>query len=147
MTIAGTLLAIVTTACSGMQSTPASPTFVPAPPGSPAPAATAPVTAASPSLLPLKDVPDNCTFEQGTTTCTSTATHTETGTHTAFSGCLYGPFRQPGRRLRTFEDTYLITETTTTYQHGKSGKLYDSHTETSRDLVSSRLVSDVCEPL
>ena len=41
----------------------------------------------------------------------------------------------------------MVTETTTTLQHGKSGAVYDTHADTTRQLVSSRQISDVCEPI
>jgi len=88
-----------------------------------------------------------CSFERGTTTCTSVAQATIAGTHTAFSGCLYGPVGLPGRRQRTFADTYLVTSTTTTLSHGRKGPVYDSKTTTTRQLTSSTLVSDTCQPL
>jgi hypothetical protein len=90
---------------------------------------------------------DNCTFSRGTTTCTTTVQHQETSSHSEYSGCLYGPNGEPGARVRTFSDVYLVTVTTTTYRRGKSDHVYDSQTTTSRQLISSRQVSDVCQPI
>jgi hypothetical protein len=81
------------------------------------------------------------------TTCVTTAQHQEVGSHVEISGCLYGPTGIPGRRSRTFSDTYLVTETTTTLYHGQSDNAFSSQTVTSRQLIGSTLVSDVCEPI
>ncbi|HEU4324671.1 MAG TPA: hypothetical protein VFS21_16120 [Roseiflexaceae bacterium] len=89
----------------------------------------------------------SCTFERGITTCVITVQSTETQRRTMVSGCMYGPQGVPGRRSRIFEDTYLITATTTTHQHGRHGRIYDSWTEVTRELVESRLVADLCEPI
>lgn len=88
-----------------------------------------------------------CTFDRGTTTCTSVVQSTTTGTHTAVSGCLAGPTGVPGRRERTFQDTYLVTVTTTTLSHGRHGPVYDSRTDTMRQVTSSTLLSDTCQTL
>jgi hypothetical protein len=91
----------------------------------------------------------SCTFDRGVTTCVATTEEAETSTHQEFSGCLAGPppvFR-PGARTRTFEDTYRVTTTLTTTQHGRRGKVIEERTSVERTLVSSRLLSDVCEPL
>jgi hypothetical protein len=88
-----------------------------------------------------------CSFSRGVTTCVTTTQHQETATHVEYSGCRYGPNAVPGRRSRTFSDTYLVTETTTTKYHGRSDHAFSSHTTTSRQLVSSRQISDVCEPI
>jgi hypothetical protein len=95
------------------------------------------------------DVDANCTFDRGVTICTYVSQRSETLTRVVYSGCVVGPFfpPQPGRRVTTYEDTYLVTTTTTTYQHGRHGKIYDSTTTVERVLESSRLVSSVCEPL
>jgi hypothetical protein len=92
-------------------------------------------------------LPDDCTFDRGTTTCVTTTTRMETETIAMVSGCLYGPDRQAGRRTRTTETTYRVTDTTTTRQHGRNGAVYDTQTASSREFVSSRFVSDVCEPI
>jgi hypothetical protein len=89
----------------------------------------------------------SCTFSRGTTTCVTTTQHEETTTHQVFGSCVAGPSGQPGRRITTFEDRYLVTETTTTSSHGRSGHVYSSNTETTRVLVSSREISRVCEAL
>jgi len=88
-----------------------------------------------------------CAFSRGTTTCVATAQYTETTTHDEISGCLFGPSSVPGRRARTFRDTFLVTESTTTLQHGRHGKVYDISTASSRELVSSVQIADVCTPL
>jgi len=100
-------------------------------------------------VLAKPETPDNCTFERGTTTCTFVTQRSETVTRQVYSGCVVGPFfpPRPGRRITTYEDTYLVTTTTTTYQHGRNGKVYDSTTTEERVLESSRLVSMVCEPI
>ena len=88
-----------------------------------------------------------CDFSRGTTTCVTTAQHTETSTHDEISGCLFGPSSVPGRRTRTFRDTFLVTVTTTSLQHGRHGKVYDTSAVSSRQLVSSVQIADVCEPV
>lgn len=88
-----------------------------------------------------------CTFERGTNTCVTVEHSTQTEPRTLTSGCLYGPQSQPGRRSRIFEDTYLITTTTTTLQHGRNGRVYESWTEVTRELVESRQIADLCEPI
>jgi hypothetical protein len=92
-------------------------------------------------------VADGCEFSRGTTTCTTTTQYTETSNHSVYSGCVAGPTGQPGRRVSTFEDTYLVTRTTTTYQHGHNGKVYDTQTTEQRELQSSRQVSSTCDAL
>ena len=87
-----------------------------------------------------------CTFDQGVTTCVTIATHAEMSTHQTFSGCVAGP--PPfhfGRRVTTWEDTWLVTVTTTTLQHGRAGLEYESSSTETRDLVSSRQISSICE--
>jgi len=90
---------------------------------------------------------ENCNFSRGVTTCVSTVQYTETTSHSEISGCRYGPNGVTGVRTRTFSDTYVVTVTTTTYRRGKSNKVFDSRTETSRQLVSSTQTSDTCQPL
>jgi hypothetical protein len=86
-----------------------------------------------------------CTFDGSTTTCTTTATHTEASTHNVYSGCVAGPPPfHPGSRVTTYEDTYLVTVTTTTYRHGRAGLVYSTQTSQTRELVGSRPVSSVC---
>jgi hypothetical protein len=94
---------------------------------------------------PAESAP-GCTFDRGTSTCVATTERFETSTHDVFSGCVAGPppFK-PGRRIRTFEDTYSIVTTTTTYQHGRNGKVYDTEITEQRQLVSSREISSTCE--
>jgi hypothetical protein len=105
-------------------------------------------TAVQPSTSSLTPASDEstCSFDNGTTTCVSVSQTTETTTHQATSGCLYGPTGIPSRRTRTFLDTILVTTTTTILSHGHSGAEYSSSTEVTRQLQSSRLISDVCEP-
>jgi len=91
----------------------------------------------------------NCSFDRGTTTCVTTEQYTEKGSHVEYSGCLAGPppdFR-PGSRARTFEDTWQVTVTTTTLYRGRSDHAYDSSSSSSRVLLSSTLISDVCSPI
>jgi hypothetical protein len=94
-----------------------------------------------------KGADENCSYSRGTTTCVTTVTYQETSTHSEYSGCRAGPNAVPGSRVRTFRDTYLVTVTTTTLRRGKSGKIYSSQTLTTRQLLSSTLVSDVCQPI
>jgi hypothetical protein len=89
----------------------------------------------------------SCTFSRGVTTCVSTTQYEEGASHIEYSGCLYGPNRQAGSRQRTFDDTYLVTVTTTTSYRGRSDHAFDSQATTSRQLERSTLVSDVCQPL
>lgn len=91
--------------------------------------------------------PEGCTFSEGLTTCTSTQTHTEMRQRTVFSGCLAGPTGVPGRRLTVFEDTLLVTTTTTTSTRGLHGKVVDTQTTETTQLLASREVSSICEPL
>jgi hypothetical protein len=87
-----------------------------------------------------------CSFDRGTNTCVTTSERTEVSTHQQFSGCVAGPppFR-PGRKVRTFEDTYLVTTTTTTLQHGLNGETFETQSSEARTLVSSREISSICE--
>jgi hypothetical protein len=87
---------------------------------------------------------ESCTFSRGTTTCISTVQYQETSTHSEYGGCR-GPTGVSGPRIRTYSDVYLVTATTTTLRRGRSGKIYSSNTVTSRQLVSSTLISDVCQ--
>ena len=89
--------------------------------------------------------PSNCSFSRGVTECVTTAQRQENSSHAEISGCLYGPTGIPGRRTRTFADVLLVTETTTTHQHGRHGAVYDSSTATRTERLSSSMVSDVCE--
>ncbi len=91
----------------------------------------------------------SCSFDRGTTTCVTTEQYTETSSHVEYSGCLAGPppdFRT-GSRARTFSDSWQVTITTTTLYRGRSDRSYDTSSSTSRLLLSSVLVSDVCEPI
>jgi hypothetical protein len=89
----------------------------------------------------------NCTFASGVTTCTTTVVTQEQSTHQEFSGCLAGPTGAPGSRVRTFQDTSEVTTTTVTRRHGLNGALFFQNVDTSRRLVSSVLLSDVCTPI
>jgi hypothetical protein len=87
-----------------------------------------------------------CSFDRGTTSCVSSVSHTETSTHQVFSGCVAGPPPfHPGRRVTTFDDTWLVTVTTTSKRHGRAGVEYESSATESRELVGSRQISSVCE--
>jgi hypothetical protein len=90
---------------------------------------------------------ESCSFSRGTTSCVTTVQYTETSTHAEYSGCLYGPDRVPGARVRTFSDTDLVTVTTTTLRRGKSNHVFDSSTVTTRQRLSSTQISDACSPL
>ena len=108
--------------------------------------------ASSGALAPVsaqRAAEENCSFSRGVTTCVSTVQYTETSTHSEISGCSYGPSfpPAPGRRTRTFSDTWLVTVTTTTLRRGKSDRVFDSHTTTDRQLLTSTQTSDVCEPI
>src|SRR5438128_765247 len=89
--------------------------------------------------------PSNCSFSRGVTACVTTAQRQENSTHAEVSGCQYGPMGIPGRRTRTFADVLLVTETTTTRQHGRHGAVFDTSTATRTERLSSSLVSDVCD--
>jgi hypothetical protein len=93
---------------------------------------------------------ESCSFSRGTTTCVSTVSFEEKTTHQEISGCSVGPFFPPvpGRRTRTFDDTYLVTVQHITYYRGRSNHAYASEDrETSRVLESSTQVSDKCEAI
>lgn len=98
-------------------------------------------------LTPKTVVSNTCTFDEGITTCVIVDQVTQTTTHIETSGCVAfnGSEFVPGRRSRTYSDTFLITATTTTYAHGKNGPVYDHTTDVTRTLQSSVLISDVCE--
>jgi hypothetical protein len=101
----------------------------------------------SASVLADQPLPQGCTFDRGTTTCVSVTTHTTSGQHVEVSGCRYGPNGVPGVRERTFDDTYLKTDTTTTLEHGRGGPVYSSETTTVTTLLGSTQNSDVCSPV
>lgn len=91
-----------------------------------------------------------CNFDHGTTTCTLTISQeTVVGGHDEISGCTAfdGTTSAPGRRTRHYEDTFLVTTAETTHLHGQCGPRIDSSTASQQQLVSSRLVSDVCEAI
>jgi hypothetical protein len=89
----------------------------------------------------------NCSFAAGTNVCVSTTQSTYTSTHAATKGCLYGPTGIPSSATLTFLDTYEVTVTTTAYQHGLEGSVYDVSTVTSPpQLLSSTMISYVCNP-
>ena len=90
---------------------------------------------------------ENCSFSRGTTTCTSTVQYQETSTHSEYSGCVAGPNGGTGARTRTFSDTDLVTVTTTTLRRGKSDHVFSSQTVTTRQRLTSTLISDVCQPI
>src|SRR3954469_18030201 len=97
------------------------------------------------AALPASADDNGCTFARGTTTCITDATRSETVTVQMISGCLYGSDAVAGRRTRTFDYTYLVTDETTTLAHGMEGPVYSSQTaEISRTLESSVQISDVC---
>jgi hypothetical protein len=115
--------------------------------GPTAPAAT-PLQPWDGELVNAKPSGENCTFERGVNTCTTTSETTETEIREVFSGCIAGPPPfAPGRRVTTWEDTYAVTTTTTTRQHGRNGRVFEESTTTERTLVSSRQLSTVCEKL
>ncbi len=88
-----------------------------------------------------------CTFDRGTTTCVIVDTSTTVTRITMTSGCMYGPEGRPGRRERVYDQTWLITATTTTYAHGRNGPVYDHTTTVTRTLQGMELVSDTCYPM
>lgn len=90
-----------------------------------------------------------CASSKGVTTCVTTTQTIVADTHVAFSGCtaFNGASFVPGARARTFADQVLVTVTTTTLQHGRHGKIFDTSTVTTREILSSTLISDVCTPL
>ena len=90
-----------------------------------------------------------CTFLKGVTTCVTTTQSIETSTHEEISGCVAvdGTKFVPGRRSRTFVDQLEITMTTTTLQHGRNGKVFNTSTDTQTEILSSMLISDACELL
>jgi hypothetical protein len=90
-----------------------------------------------------------CTFSRGITTCVTTTQTVESSTHVAFSGCVAfnGTTFVAGQRARTFADQILVTVTTTTLQHWHHGKVFDTSTVTTREIIASTLISDVCTPL
>ncbi len=90
---------------------------------------------------------DGCTFSQGVTNCTSFQTRQETRQRTVVSGCLAGPTGVPGRRTTVFEDAILVTTTTTTKAHGIEGPVFDTQTTEMTEIISSRELSSVCEPI
>jgi hypothetical protein len=108
-----------------------------------------PIAQAAVEVEQAPPLPPGCSFAKGVTTCVTVTQHLEESTHTETSGCVVGPSLPPipGRRVRTFQDVILVTETTTTLQHGRSGKVFDTRTTTQTQLVSSTLISDVCLPL
>jgi hypothetical protein len=92
--------------------------------------------------------PPGCTFSCGVTTCVTVTQQVIEESHTEISGCTVGPSLPPiPGRERTFVDTVLVTTTTTTLQHGRNGKVFDVQTATTRQVLTSRLISDVCVPL
>jgi hypothetical protein len=100
--------------------------------------------------LPAAATPDpgpGCTFSSGTTTCVIVSTAEHHQQITMVSGCNYGPQGTPGRRERVFDQTVLITATTTTYAHGLRGPVYDHDTTVTSQITSSTLISDTCYPL
>ena len=89
-----------------------------------------------------------CSFQSGTTTCISVQVNLESVERTVTSGCIAGP--PPGVvgvRRQTFIDTVRVTETTTVRSRGRRGPGYDVTTTTTREILSSQLVSSTCEPL
>lgn len=102
---------------------------------------------AVPNTVTANDASPDCAFAAGTLTCVYVDEVYQTSTRTAVSGCLAGPTGVPGRRERVFEDTYLLTATTTTLQRGYAGIVYDHSTVVTRTLVSSTLISDTCTAL
>jgi hypothetical protein len=100
------------------------------------------------AVAACKALPVGCTFYQGIMTCVATTQHEEDSTHVAFSGCnaFNGTTFVPGRRLLTFADVVLVTVTRTTRSYGRHGAVFDTSTATTRQLLSSTLISDGCEP-
>jgi hypothetical protein len=89
-----------------------------------------------------------CAFQSGTTTCISVQRNVESVERTVTSGCVAGPPPfVPGVRRQTFVDTVLVTVTTTVRSRGRRGPVYDVTTTTTREILSSQLVSSTCEAL
>lgn len=91
-----------------------------------------------------------CQFAKGLTTCTLTlASQTITGSHDEISGCVvYSPTGSVGgRRTRHYEDSVLVSTVETTLAKGLCGTPYSSTTADQQQILTSQLVSDVCEAL
>jgi hypothetical protein len=92
----------------------------------------------------------DCQFARAVTTCrTTTAQRVETQTHAEVSGCMAfnGTAFVPGRRTRTFADQVQMSDVTTTLQHGRNGRIFDTRASAERLTLSSTLVSDECLPI
>jgi hypothetical protein len=73
----------------------------------------------------------------------------ETETRRVFTGCLAfdGTTFVAGQRTRTFEDQVQVSDVTTTLQHGRNGRVFDTRRGTERLILSSTLLSDACVPI
>jgi hypothetical protein len=91
-----------------------------------------------------------CEFARGVTECrAATAPRVEVTTHAEVSGCTAfdGTAFVAGVRTRTFEDQVQVSDITTTLQHGRSGRVFDTRQTTDRQVLSSTLLSDQCVPI
>ena len=66
-----------------------------------------------------------------------------------FAGCTAsnGATFVTGQRTLTFHDQVLVTVTTTVVRKSHHGKVIDTSTVTTREILWSTLISDVCVPL
>jgi hypothetical protein len=91
-----------------------------------------------------------CRFDKGVTTCTRIVSQeTHTGAHDEVSGCMTfdGTSFVPGRRTRSFSDTFVVTTTEMTRAHGRCGRIFESSTTQQQELASSVMTSDRCEAI
>lgn len=90
-----------------------------------------------------------CTFDQGVKTCVTTTQTIVCETRLVFAGCtaFNGTTFVPGQRVLTFHDQVLITATTTVVRKWHQWKVVETSTVTTREILSSTLISDVCTPL
>ena len=91
----------------------------------------------------------DCTFDQGVLTCVTTTQTIVCETRVVFAGCMAfnGETFVTGQRTLTFNDQVLITVTTTVVRKWHDWKEGDTSTVTTREILSSTLISDVCVPL
>ena len=90
-----------------------------------------------------------CTYDQGVKTCVTMTQSIECETVVELSGCVAfnGTSFVAGQRARTFDNQVLVTVTTTTVKKWHHGKVIDTSTVTTREILSSTLISDVCTAL
>jgi hypothetical protein len=91
-----------------------------------------------------------CAFDRGVTTCVSMSTSAVTSNIVQVSGCMaFVPPASfvPGRRERTYLETFAVTTSNTTLSHGRNGAVFAASSSSTRELVSMQLVSDTCVAL